>query len=494
VDHHIRLAAEGVKQLSRRDLLRAGLSSAIFLLGGRAFAGDNPWADALAAYGTVRPPSFQLPLPIPRTLEPVRGDGSDDIFELTVKPGLAQPLPGAPTPIWGFEGTWPGPTLRARRGRLARVRVKNALTENISVHNHGHAAAHDSDGHPIDYVRPGMGKEYLYPNQQSGGTYWIHDHAFGLTGAHVYRGMAAFYLIDDPEEAALGLPSGDADVPIVLQDRLFEADNTLRYTVDAGTIFTGFLGNTLCANGVHTPVLDVGTRRYRLRVLNGCNARNLKLALEDGAPLAQIGSDGSLLAAPVIRTAIDLAPSERADLVIDFSRYTPGAKIVLKNLDPTWPSLPDVLRFDVKRRERDPSRLPDRLTTLSRLDPALVRVHRRVVLGLADGKWTMNGLRYDPGRVDFRPRLGTTEIWEIKNSEPTQMHPFHQHLVPFQVLDINGAPPPPALAGWKDTVAIPPSASVRLIMRFQGPPGVYVFHCHKLEHEDHAMMLQEEVG
>jgi FtsP/CotA-like multicopper oxidase with cupredoxin domain len=479
--------------IHRRDFMRMGLAAGSALLWSRRLrAQDNPWA-AMADYGKVRPPTFDRPLPIPPVLAPARTEAGADVYEIATRPGVAQPLPGPPTPIWGYQGTWPGPTIRVTRGRPARVRLTNLLPEDVSVHNHGHKSAADSDGHPLDIIRKDAVKEYVYPNDQTGGTYWYHDHTMGVTGAHVAMGLAGFYIIDDPAEQALGLPTGAEDIAIVLQDRVFHADNSIDYVINAGTIFTGYIGNTLCANGVHTPYLEVAARRYRFRFLNGANARNLRLALDDGGPLVQIGSDGSLLAAPVVQRAVAIAPAERCDCIIDFSRYPVGTKVVLKNLDPTWPVLPDVLRFEVKRSEADSSRVPDALLAIPRLEPRTARATRHVRFQLADGRWTLNGLRYDPARIDFRPRLGTVEVWELRNLEATQMHPFHQHVVPFQVLDVNGAPPPPELRGWKDTVAVGPSATVRIIMRFVATPGVYVFHCHKLEHEDHAMMLQQQL-
>ncbi len=475
-------------RISRRAFLASG---ALLPLGGLAAAQENPWARLLKEYDSVRPPTYEAVMPLPR-LAAARSEYGADVFELTMKRGLARPLPGAATEIWGYDGLWPGPTLLVTRGRPARARLRNELDENMTVHNHGHRAPPDSDGHPVDYVRPGATREYLYPNRQAAGTYWYHDHAHGLTGPHVYRGLAGFYIIRDPAEEALGLPSGGFDVPVLLQDRIFDAAGALSYAVNAGTIFNGFLGNTLCVNGVHVPRFEVAARRYRFRFLNGSNARNYRLALDPAQPLIQVGSDGGLLAAPVSRPAVDLAPAERCDCVIDFAAFA-GRSVFLRNLDPTWPALPDVLRFDVGPATPDPSRVPARLAEIPRLDPARARVTRVVSFQLSDGKWTMNGLRYDPARIDFRPKLGTVEVWELQNREPTQMHPFHQHLVQFQVLGVNGAPPPPELGGFKDTVAVPPGGTVRIIMEFTGYAGVYVFHCHKLEHEDHDMMLQQEV-
>lgn len=485
--------------IGRRRFLATGLrgGSAVVLATGASGAqalAENPWAKLAGGdFGTVRPPAFSRPLPIPAIKQPTRTSGPADEIDLVVREGSGQPLPGSPTSILGFEGIWPGPTLVATRGRPTWLTVRNQLTEPISIHNHGQHTAASSDGHPLDVIKPGGSRVYTYPNAQTAGTYWYHDHAFGLSGPHVYRGMAGVYLIRDPAEAALGLPAGDYDVPILIQDRLFDANNALEYTLDAGTVFTGVLGNTLCANGVHTPFFSVATRRYRFRLINGANSRNLRLALGNGAPLVQIGSDGGLLVAPVIQQTVHLAPSERADVIVDFGDAKPGETIVLRNLDATWPELPDVLRFHVGRREADPSRVPEHLADVPRVPEREATKRRRIRFQLADGKWTLNGLRFDPARIDFRPKLGTTELWEIENGEQTQTHPFHHHLVPFQVLDINGAPPPPALRGWKDTVSIPPAGRARIMLRFYGFTGIYVFHCHKLEHEDHAMMLQEQI-
>jgi FtsP/CotA-like multicopper oxidase with cupredoxin domain len=484
--------------MARRRFLAAGLTSGgLMMARTRLSRGEappeNPWARMMGSYGTVRPPSFSRALPLPVVKRPTRAGERADEVELVLRAGTSQALPGAATPILGFDGLWPGPTLVATRGRPLWLTVKNQLTEPANIHNHGHHVAASSDGHPLDTIKPGESRLYTYPNNQSAGTYWYHDHAFGLTGEHVYRGLAGVYIIRDPAETALGLPTGACDVPLVLQDRLFDEGNALTYSVGAGAVFTGVLGNTLCVNGVHTPFFAVGTRRYRFRLVNAANSRHFRLALASGEPLIQIASDGALLSAPLMQKSVTLAPAERADVIIDFGKNKPGDTIVLRNLDATWPELPDVLRFEVARKEADPSRVPERLASVPRIAEAEATKHRRIRFQLADGQWTLNGLRYDPARIDFRPKLGTTEIWEIENGEQTQAHPFHHHLVPFQILDLDGAPPPPALLGWKDTVSIPPAGRARLIMRFHGFTGIYVFHCHKLEHEDHAMMLQEEV-
>jgi spore coat protein A, manganese oxidase len=432
-------------------------------------------------------------LRVPPVLAPVSQDATTDHYEITMRAANQQVLTGTTTEIWGFEGTWPGPTIVAERGRLVSVQQTNQLPENMTIHNHGHKVDPASDGHPVDFILPGAAKTYLYPNDQAAGTYWYHDHAMDLTGPHVYRGLAGFYLIHDPAEDALALPSGDKDVPLVLQDREFNRDNSLRYDLDGGAVWRGVLGDQMFVNGTLQPSFEVSTVKYRLRLLNGSNARNYRLAMSNGEPLVVIGSDGGLLSAPVAVDALDIAPGERFDVVVDFGDDAVGETIVLQNLDDTDPRIREVMRFVVTAMGLDASSLPAQLATIAPLDPASATVTREIELrGGDDPEWTINGLGFDPNRIDVRSQLGATEIWNIENRSG-QMHPFHLHLVQFQVLSIDGEPPPEHLRGWKDTVAVPARGTAQIIMTWEGFTGLYVFHCHKLEHEDHRMMLQMSV-
>ena len=279
---------------------------------------------------------FTRPLRIPPVLAPSSSDATADSYRISIRSGLAPMKAGAQTPIVGFNGIAPGPTLVATRGKTVQVTQTNDWSENVTVHNHGHKVAATSDGHPTDYVEPGASKVYTYPNDQRAGTYWYHDHTMDLTGPHVYQGLAGFYIITDPAEDALGLPSGAHDVPLLLQDKKFDSDNSLSYEPNH---LIGFFGDTAVVNGTTTPYLDVGTSKYRFRVLNGSNARPYFLKLQvrgssTALPFQVIASDGGLLAAPALRTSLPIAPAERYDIVVDFSEYPIGTKLDLINTAP----------------------------------------------------------------------------------------------------------------------------------------------------------------
>ena len=489
--------------LTRREVIKLGL------LGGASL-----FAPALPARAQAAP----RPLPIPRTLSPIRSDSTTDYYVLTMKQAEVEILPGAKTTIWGYDGEFPGPTIRARSGRNVVVRQTNELPEPMSVHLHGGHVAPDSDGHPTDLIPPGAFKDYLYPNSQDACTLWYHDHAMDATAPHVYRGLAGMYIIEDDFESDLPLPKGDYDVPLVIQDRSFNSDGSLDYTLTSQGMMGGmgggmmggmgggmmggmggmmgdrvFLGNTVLVNGAVQPYFEVATRRYRFRLLNGSNAREYSLALDSGRPFVQVGTEGGLLPAPVNRSWVLLAPGERVDVVVDFSHYEPGERVVLLNRLASG-SLRAVMRFDVVRREADESSVPGTLRPIERLSPASASAVRRFTLMQGpNGAWGMNGAPFDPARIDARPRLGETEMWEFFNMS-MMAHPVHIHDVRWQVLDTNGAPPSPGEAGWKDTFRVPPMMGrVRAIARFTDYAGPYVFHCHVLEHEDRGLMGQFEV-
>jgi FtsP/CotA-like multicopper oxidase with cupredoxin domain len=303
--------------------------------------------------------------------------------------------------------------------------------------------------------------------------------------------LAGFYIIADPEEDALNLPSGDYDIPLMIQDRTLRSDNSLFYEVNPEIIEYGFVGETLFVNGAPTPYLEVANRKYRFRLLNAANRSTFLLRLSDNGRMTVIGSDGGLLAAPVNRPPgpLPIRNGERYDIVIDFSRYPVGTSVELINTDPAF--APVLMRFDVTREEPDDSDVPAQLASIEQLLPEDAVATRTFVLDIAaNGHWTINGLEYERGRIDAYPRLGTTEIWEFHNARD-RPHPMHLHGVHFQRLDI---PANEAYrAGWKDTFTLGGLESGRFVVRFDGYPGLYMFHCHMLEHADHHMMAQFEV-
>lgn len=475
--------------LTRRNVLQLGA-----LAGTAALLPAERVMGAVAAAVSPSVPAFSVPLTIPPVLRPRWSLGNTDYYEITMREADAEILPGRTTRIWGYNGIFPGPTIRTRSGRRVIVRQRNDLGIDTAVHLHGGNVPAGSDGHPSDLVRPGRSRSYFYPNRQPATTLWYHDHAHHQEHRNTYRGLTALYLIGDGAEDRLRLPSGRHDIPLMIQDRSFNDDGSFRFPLGADE----FAGDTTLVNGRPKPFLEVAQRAYRFRLLNGSSLDGfVDLSLDSGQEFVQIGSDGGLLATPHATSGIPLAPAERADVVVDFSDYPIGSQVVLKNAFTLFGNDPDVLRFDVVRSATEYSRVPATLVPIERLSPASARRTRdfELALNLAKEQFEINGKVFDPNRVDVRPRLGDTEIWRVTNRDTALgiPHTFHTHLVRFQVLDRNGTPPGPAESGWKDTVHVNPGETVRIIMRFGDFTGRYTYHCHLMGHSTAGMMAQMEV-
>jgi FtsP/CotA-like multicopper oxidase with cupredoxin domain len=469
------------------------------MLGGSVVAGAVIADDSQHWFGdSPRVPRFETSLPIPPVQQPVRTDATTDYYEITQREARREILAGRQTTIWGYEGMFPGPTIRARRGRTAVVRQANQLPFPTVVHLHGGATPPESDGFPTDFIMPGEAKTYVYPNDQPAATLWYHDHAMDHTGRNLYMGLAGFYLLSDDEEASLRLPTGACDVPLLIQTRAFRRDGSLAY--DAFEQL-GARGDVVMVNGAPWPRLEVARRRYRFRILNGSNATIYDLALGSGHPLIQIATDGGLLPAPTPVPSIPLAMAERVEVVVDFSAYPLGTQVLLRNLADDG-ARGEILRFDVMRDEQDDSELPRRLTDAPSIPPEL-STHTRELTFFGRPSfpplrayWTINGKDFDALHAIAEPRYGDVEIWHLINRRLGFLglpHPVHIHLVRFQILERNGKPPLFHERGWKDTVAVGKGENVRVIMRFEGHRGRYLVHCHNLEHEDHSMMARYDV-
>ncbi len=427
---------------------------------------------------------FSVRMPVPPVLQPAASRFGTDFYRMNIQPADVEILPGLSTPAYTYNGQFVGPTIKARTGRRVRVTYVNGLDRPANVHLHGAHVAASSDGHPMDVIAPGAERVYDYPNSQQGATLWYHDHSHHTEAEHVYHGLHGFYLIEDDAERYLRLPDRGYDVPIMLRDSKFDEHGTLVFAGDPA------LRNTILANGKPQPYFPVAARKYRFRFLNGANKRIFQLSLA-GAQLTQIASDGGLLAAPLPLTELMLGSAERADVIVDFSRYPVGTQLVL-----TDALAGPVLRFDVVRQAYDDSLVPSRLRAVPALPPATAERHLELRFDFS-GAFPMgliNGLPYDASRNDFRIRRGTTEIWNITNADPPPTsHPFHMHLVQFRVLSRNGGPPRPGENGRKDTVLVAPGETVRVQATFDGYLGKYAYHCHFLEHSAMGMMGQMEI-
>ncbi|WP_203712116.1 multicopper oxidase family protein [Asanoa siamensis] len=443
---------------------------------------------ALAAPRAPDPAPFTVRMPVPRVLRPESTRGDTDLYVVTAKKARVEILPGTRTEVLTYAGMFPGPTLRVRAGRTAVVRHTNDLDMGTVVHVHGGCTPADSDGFPTDTLAPGRTRDYTYPNEQRAATLWYHDHAHHMEAEHVYRGLAGFYLVEDPAEAGLRLPDGDHDIPIMLRDARFDAKARLVFALD------DFANRrTILANGKARPYFPVAARRYRLRFVNAANLRTFTLRLRHGGKtteVAQIASDGGLLAAPAAVRSWRMTPGERVEVVVDFARFPVGSQVFLEDA-----SGGQVLRFDVTRGGKDTSRVPDRLATLPALPKATGR--RTFVLGYdrARRRFLINGRQFDDGRVDTEIKRGTTEIWTVTNdgSSSAIPHNFHPHLIQFRILDRNGRPPAPGEAGVKDTVSVGRGETVRLQATVGPYTGRYVLHCHMIDHASSGMMAQLRV-
>jgi FtsP/CotA-like multicopper oxidase with cupredoxin domain len=478
-----------MNRIDRRRFLTGGCAALVSVVA-EARARDHSRLDVRA---------FRVPLPIPRVLSPVRSDATADYYEIVQREATAEIIPGLPTRVWGYNGAFPGPTIEARRGRTVVVTHTNHLDRPTVVHLHGGITEPESDGFPTDTLAPGETRTFRYCNGGRAATLWYHDHGWQSSGRNLYMGLAGLYLLKGDSDVDAQLPNGRYDIPLMLQDRAFTNDGELAYNHDG---HHGAVGKVMLVNGAPWPVLEVASRKYRFRILNASNATPVRLALSSHQPLVQIAIDQGLLPSPMTLSSIGLAMAERIEVIIDFSLYPIGSRIVLLNRRGDG-SLGRIMRFDVARKERDDSRVPERLADFEPLRPSqAVRTRTfvfggRLTLGVPPGvKWVINSESFDPARIDANPRLGDVEIWRFVNQAfvgRTMLHPVHTHLVAFQVLRRNGRAPLRQEYGWKDTVAIEDGEKVDVIIRWNGYRGRYLLHCHNLEHEDHSMMARVDV-
>lgn len=564
--------------VTRRSVLKTGLITGAGLLA-------SPWIGGASKAASPSLDKYVDPLRVPEVARPLSVDNGLAQYAFRMvqfEQKVHRDLP--PTTLWGYNGTWPGPTFEARTGRPIQMHwVNNLPVQHLFeyaydatlhgadmgephvrtvAHLHGARTQPDSDGYPEawftrDWAQTGpffTTKMYQYPNDQQATTLWYHDHTLGVNRLNVYAGLAGFYLIRDDLEDRLNLPSGPYEVPLLIQDRLFNPDGSLQYPVDLdGTHrcwVPEFFGDVACVNGVAFPYLEVEPRKYRFRILNGSNARFYHLSLADPAgrsgPLFdQIGSDGGLLPAPVRLHSLLIAPAERFDVVIDFSGAEGRAFTLLNDAPAPYPgggevTLPEVMQFRVTKplQGRDTSSLPSSLAPVTVLAPASAIRERFImvseadrdtdgypIIGLAGGSPLSatptnptGGAHWDDP-VTEDPKAGTTEIWNFVNVT-TDGHPMHVHLVQFNVLErryfdlphfmstgevvFKGDPIPPApneSPAYKDTVkafsGLDEHGNViglvtRVIARFDLPTGTTPTPGQRFRYIYHCHILEHE--
>lgn len=399
-------------------------------------------------------------------------------------------LDGPCTYMWTYGGTYPGVTIRRPTGQTTRVTFTNnlpSLAGGKTVHHHGSHSSSADDGQVAGagfLFEAGQSRTYTYEaiedgHDERGAMQFYHDHRMGETGMSVWMGLTGLYILDDPADPTT-LPSGEYERPLVIADRQFDADNQIQYFYDPA----GVAGDKVLVNGVYQPYLDVADRKYRLRIMNGANSRSYNLTLSTGEAITQIGTESGLLPAPVARTTLDVGPSQRLDVVVDFAGKL-GQDLYLIDAFQNVP----LLKFRVNQHSIDTSTVPETLRPLP--DIGEPTVTRNFSFDFTSNHWTINGLRFDPNRIDARPVLGTTEKWVFTNPTGTT-HMVHIHDVDQQCISRNGSPCPP-YETMKETWSIHPGETLALKLRFTDHTGIYMLHCHILEHEDDGMMTQFEV-
>ncbi len=475
-------------------------------------------------------------LPIPRLVDLV--DGAT--FDLVAEAATHAFLDAKPVAVVGYGGTYMGPALRLKRGTTPKVRLVNRLDRPTNVHWHGLLVPGRADGGSHPGVAPGASWETELAVDQPAATLWYHAHVHGRTAEDIHDGLAGLMIVEDDTAAGLGLPStwGVDDLPLILQDRAFDAAGRPRYAKTAAALEHGFRGATMIANGVADALARVPARLVRLRLLNAAGARAFRLSFEDRRSFHLIATDGGFLAEPAELSALVLAPGERAEILVDFAEgsgvlvtapdeheHRAGAQVAI---------LPDVIdrparivTFEVAKDDRPRAAVPARLVEPPAPPRTTAGLKRRrfelrvvadpTAMAAAGGhdhhapsqgsmthgaigqdghaapagepapRLTINGKSFAMGRIDETVKLGATEIWEIVS--PEMAHPFHIHGVHFRVLSEDGDKPKAWNRGVKDTVLVENSAE--LLVTFTRPADTaapFFYHCHLLEHEDGGMM------
>ena len=551
--------------MERRKFIRALTDTAVFTSTSAGLllsaCGKGPLEDKIGEsfagypHDPVRAENFTNPLFIPG------GDGPFGVLDVTDTPlrlaAQAKTFPildGRPSPFLLYDTSYAGksyqnPILRVKSGSRFTATLQNGLNEPTIIHWHGLHLSAKMDGHPNDSIAPGKNYPYAFPVTNRGGTYWYHTHADQLTAKQAYGGLASFFIVEDDDElrltTALDLKLGETDIPLVIQDKRFNAAGELVYQPSMIEKMMGYIGDIVLVNLTANPYLEVGPRIYRFRCLNGSTSRIYKLAFMRGTEKMTyqvIGTDGGLLDRPYPATEVFLAPAERVDVLFDASQLRSGETVFLKSLafDPMeqdgMGGMGDMdggmmgggngkqagqmggnlrlangfefnlLKLVVAKTEQGPREIPASLSSLVPIDTAGARP-RRVTLSLEHMQWLINGQSYRPNAAAVEVKRAV-EVWDIENATNSMIHPMHLHGFSFQVLGRTNSPAalrPLATAsagrvvtdlGWKDTVMVWPGETVRIAIDFrQALPGeqIYLFHCHNLEHEDGNMMVNYRI-
>lgn len=435
-----------------------------------------------------------------------------------------------------------GPILNFQQGQKVRIFFYNELAEPCVTHWHGMHVPQIMDGHPMYAILKGEQYVYEYEVKNPAGTNWYHSHTHELTATQVYQGLAGLITISDADEQKLELPNGEYDIPLIIQDRSFTNGNQLRYMLGMHQRMTGFLGDTILVNGQENSVIPVKTRAYRLRLLNGSNSRIYKLGWDDGTPITAIGTDGGLLHKPESLPYVMLAPAERVEIWVDFSGRKVGSDLVLQSLTFQGSShmgrgmggmrggmgmmsgfgqqeVISIAQFHIAEQMSDSPKLPAELVPMQRLtvrDSSNPDKIVPIAIGMRHMAFQLNGRTFDMLDYQALEKIPANSVQRIKifhenrgmgrgmrggmggmGMMMSQPHPIHLHGQQFQIVSrrqnnrdsgYDSVKEGFINSGWKDTVLVMPGEEVEIIKPFKDFTGLFLYHCHNLEHEDMGMM------
>lgn len=442
-------------------------------------------------------------LRIPPLLEDKNPDKGKAEFNLNVQYGKTEFIKGYETDTLGYNGDYLGPVIRVNKGDDVKINVNNTLDEATTVHWHGLEVIGEMDGGPHQVIVPNTTWEPYFTVDQPAATLWYHPHLLHKTGEQVYKGLAGLFYIEDENSEKLDIPKeyGINDIPLVVQDKRFTESGDIPYELDMMDIMNGFLGNEVIINGSINPELDVKNELVRLRLLNGSNARTYQFNFSDNSNFYQIASDGGFLEESVEMNSVTLSSAERAEILVDLSDYNVGDKLSLRDADY------NLMTINIVEDSNKDVKIPKKLVEIDDYnEDEIVRSTEFVMSGMGP-MVTINGKQMDMDRIDERLNLGELEEWIITNDSSSMggmggmgrmgmmnqtPHPFHVHAVQFRIIERNGQTPPLNERGWKDTVLVDNGEEVRILVRFR-KKGLFMYHCHILEHEDSGMMGQFSV-
>ncbi|GIN87420.1 multicopper oxidase mco [Heyndrickxia sporothermodurans] len=431
-------------------------------------------------------------LTFPKVLKPDQEDNNSISYTIRAQQGTSEIFDGIKTKTYGYNGDFLGPMIRVEKGMKVTIHLVNDLKEDTTFHWHGLEVPGNEDGGPHKVLKPGESETIHFTVKQDAATLWFHPHPMHETGKQVFKGLAGLLYIDDKNSEKLDIPKtyGEDDFPIILQDKTFSDDKQLDY--DKVMNEDGTTGDTLLINGVVNPKLTVDRKKIRLRILNGSNMRGYTLHFDNKMEFQQIASDGGFLNKPNLTKEVEIAPAERVEVIVDLTKVK-GNEVTLVNEDNVT-----ILPIHLNESE-DNSKISQTTKSLNNLEISNEvknkKVTKTIKLAGMGKDVTINNKKFDANRIDFTQKQNETEVWEIENMKDSMggmSHPFHIHGTQFQVISIDGKEPPENLSGLKDTISLKPGQKAKIAVKFT-EKGVYMFHCHILEHEDNGMMGQIKV-